>query len=40
MGQLSGLTICDEIDPDGDIEIQDVGLRLGENLYEELAIGK
>jgi UDP-N-acetylglucosamine 4,6-dehydratase len=39
MVQLSGLTIRDEDDPDGDIEIVEVGLRPGEKLYEELIIG-
>ena len=39
MIQLSGLTVKDEKAPDGDIEIQFVGLRPGEKLYEELLIG-
>jgi FlaA1/EpsC-like NDP-sugar epimerase len=39
MIELSGLTVRDEIDPDGDIEIQITGLRPGEKLYEELLIG-
>ncbi|MEP3226012.1 MAG: nucleoside-diphosphate sugar epimerase/dehydratase [Parasphingorhabdus sp.] len=39
MIQLSGLTIRDENNPDGDIEIEEVGLRPGEKLYEELIIG-
>ncbi len=39
MVQLSGLTIRDDADPDGDIEIEEVGLRPGEKLYEELIIG-
>lgn len=39
MIQLSGLTVRDEANPDGDIEIRTVGLRPGEKLYEELLIG-
>ncbi|AKH20835.1 capsular biosynthesis protein [Sedimenticola thiotaurini] len=39
MVELSGLTILDESNPDGDIEIQITGLRPGEKLYEELLIG-
>ncbi|MBU24750.1 MAG: polysaccharide biosynthesis protein [Gammaproteobacteria bacterium] len=39
MIQLSGLTVRDEGNPDGDIAIQVVGLRPGEKLYEELLIG-
>jgi FlaA1/EpsC-like NDP-sugar epimerase len=40
MIQLSGLTVRDEKNPDGDIVIQEVGLRPGEKLYEELLIGE
>lgn len=39
MIHLSGMSIRDETNPDGDIEIQEVGLRMGEKLYEELLIG-
>lgn len=39
MIELSGLTVRDEENPDGDIEITEVGLRPGEKLYEELLIG-
>ena len=39
MIQLSGLTVRDEENPDGDIAIEVIGLRPGEKLYEELLIG-
>lgn len=39
MIELSGLTVRDEANPEGDIEIQVIGLRPGEKLYEELLIG-
>ena len=37
--ELSGLTVRDELHPDGDIELSVTGLRPGEKLYEELLIG-
>ena len=40
MVELSGLTIRDEDNPEGDIEIAVSGLRPGEKLYEELLIGE
>ena len=39
MVELSGLTILNERNPYGDIEIKLTGLRPGEKLYEELLIG-
>lgn len=39
MIELSGLSIRNEDNPDGDIEIKVTGLRPGEKLYEELLIG-
>lgn len=38
MIKLSGLTVKDEQNPDGDISIKFTGLRPGEKLYEELLI--
>ena len=40
MVELSGMTVRDEENPQGDIEIQVTGLRPGEKLYEELLIGE
>jgi FlaA1/EpsC-like NDP-sugar epimerase len=39
MVELSGLTVRDELRPDGDIEFAVTGLRPGEKLFEELLIG-
>jgi FlaA1/EpsC-like NDP-sugar epimerase len=39
MISLMGLTVRDELNPDGDIEIAYTGLRPAEKLYEELLIG-
>lgn len=39
MIRLSGLTVCDDDHPDGDIRIEFTGLRGGEKLREELLIG-
>ena len=39
MIHLSGFSLKDESNPDGDIEIQYTGLRPGEKMYEELLIG-
>ena len=39
MVELSGLTVRDEHNPEGDIKIEITGLRPGEKLYEELLIG-
>jgi len=39
MIELSGMRVCDDENPDGDIEIKVTGLRPGEKLYEELLIG-
>ncbi|WP_420963225.1 polysaccharide biosynthesis protein [Brucella sp. IR073] len=39
MVELSGLTVREETNPDGDIELAITGLRPGEKLYEELLIG-
>ena len=40
MIRLSGLSVKDESNPDGDIEVLFTKLRPGEKLYEELLIGK
>ena len=40
MIHLSGLTLKDEFNMDGDIEVKVTGLRPGEKLYEELLIGE
>lgn len=40
MINLSGLTVKNEKNPNGDIEIKVTGLRPGEKLYEELLIGE
>ena len=39
MIELTGLTVKDDENPHGDIEIELTGLRSGEKLYEELLIG-
>ncbi|ACI59377.1 polysaccharide biosynthesis protein CapD (plasmid) [Rhizobium leguminosarum bv. trifolii WSM2304] len=39
MVELSGLSVRDDISPEGDIELSVTGLRPGEKLYEELLIG-
>lgn len=40
MVELSGHTVRDAVNPEGDIEIKTTGLRPGEKLYEELLIGE
>ncbi len=40
MIKLSGLDVRDDKNPDGDMEIEYIGLRQGEKLYEELLIGE
>ncbi|NKI67895.1 polysaccharide biosynthesis protein [Collimonas pratensis] len=40
MVHLSGLEVLSDLTPDGTIEINHVGLRPGEKLYEELLIGE
>jgi FlaA1/EpsC-like NDP-sugar epimerase len=39
MVELSGMSVRDELTPDGDIAISLTGVRPGEKLYEELLIG-
>lgn len=39
MISLSGLTLRSEANPEGDIAIEEIGLRPGEKLFEELLIG-
>jgi FlaA1/EpsC-like NDP-sugar epimerase len=39
MIRLSGMTVADNMNPDGDIAIEYTGLRPGEKLFEELLIG-
>lgn len=39
MIQLSGCTVRSEDNPDGDIAIEEIGLRPGEKMYEELLLG-
>jgi FlaA1/EpsC-like NDP-sugar epimerase len=39
MIELSGLTVKDISNPEGDIEVEIIGLRPGEKLFEELLIG-
>jgi FlaA1/EpsC-like NDP-sugar epimerase len=39
MIRLSGMSVKEEGNPDGDIEIMEIGLRPGEKLFEELLIG-
>jgi FlaA1/EpsC-like NDP-sugar epimerase len=40
MIELSGLSVCSDSNPQGDIEISYTGLRPAEKLFEELIIGK
>lgn len=40
MAHLMGVSIRNDVNPDGDIEVVFTGLRAGEKLYEELLIGQ
>jgi FlaA1/EpsC-like NDP-sugar epimerase len=40
MISLSGMTVRDDQNPNGDVELRYVGLRPGEKLYEELFVGE
>lgn len=40
MIELSGLKVCDDANPNGDIAITEIGLRPGEKLFEELLISE
>lgn len=39
MVELAGFSVREEVNPEGDIDIEIIGLRPGEKLYEELLIG-
>ena len=38
--ESAGYTVCDAANPDGDIEIEEIGLRPGEKLEEELTLSR